>query len=213
MSWVSGDDGAGGGVGGKKGSVEGIAMRLDLSMTILLTAVAFKFVTVSFLPQISYLTLIDKFVLMCMAFLVLVFTIHTIAGVLLLAEVGNDVIAIIDWAFLGLLCMLYVLKLVWLSYVSKRAKATLTAGVSRERIINRAMGVSSRLSKRRDSCRPSVVGRGSDAAALASQLQEPKGVWSRMTQRKSEPLWRQQPKTRNGIKSSFGDRFGKPSRV
>ena len=38
--------------------------RLDLSMTILLTAVAFKFITISFLPQISYLTLIDKFVLM-----------------------------------------------------------------------------------------------------------------------------------------------------
>ena len=115
-----GDDGGG---GGKRGSAEGIAMRLDLSMTILLTAVAFKFVTVSFLPQISYLTLIDKFVLMCMGFLVLNFTLHTVSGVLLLAEIDNAMLSIIDWCFLGLLCLLYILKVVWFCAVSWRARS------------------------------------------------------------------------------------------
>lgn len=41
------------------------AIKLDLSVTILLTAVAFKFVTAAYLPQISYMTLIDKYLLGC----------------------------------------------------------------------------------------------------------------------------------------------------
>ena len=42
--------------------VDQAAARLDLSVGVLLTAVALKFATSAYLPQISYLTVIDKFV-------------------------------------------------------------------------------------------------------------------------------------------------------
>lgn len=48
------------------------ADRLGLSLTLVLTAVAFKFVISADLPKISYLTLLDKYVLGCFVFLALV---------------------------------------------------------------------------------------------------------------------------------------------
>ena len=43
--------------------MESIVAKVDLSVSIMLTAVAFKFATASYLPQIPYLTIIDKFVM------------------------------------------------------------------------------------------------------------------------------------------------------
>ena len=56
--------------------------KLDLSVTILLTAVAFKYATAAYLPQISYLTLIDKFVLLCMCMIVWATLLHALIGML-----------------------------------------------------------------------------------------------------------------------------------
>ncbi|XP_078691440.1 cys-loop ligand-gated ion channel-like isoform X1 [Branchiostoma floridae x Branchiostoma belcheri] len=44
------------------------ADRLGVTLTLLLTSVAFKFVVTQSLPTISYLTLLDKYVLLCMIF-------------------------------------------------------------------------------------------------------------------------------------------------
>ncbi|CAH1248298.1 CHRNA6 [Branchiostoma lanceolatum] len=46
--------------------------RLSVSLTLLLTSVAFKFMISQNLPTISYLTLLDKYVLLCMIFQCLV---------------------------------------------------------------------------------------------------------------------------------------------
>ena len=58
-------------------------------MVILLTAVAFKSATASYLPQISYLTLIDKFVLLCMVCVLLTTLLHAIVGVLVAPSWGG----------------------------------------------------------------------------------------------------------------------------
>ncbi len=53
------------------GSLMGIGDRLSVSLTLLLTAVAYKFIVASSIPQVSYLTALDEQVLLCFAFLVL----------------------------------------------------------------------------------------------------------------------------------------------
>ena len=59
---------------------EKLPEALNMSVTVLLTAVAFKFVTAAYLPQIAYVTLIDKFVLWCTSIIYLATLFHAITG-------------------------------------------------------------------------------------------------------------------------------------
>ena len=52
--------------------------RLQLSFTLLLTSIAFKMVINQSLPKISYLTYMDKYVLMSLVFLVLICVWHSL---------------------------------------------------------------------------------------------------------------------------------------
>ncbi len=52
------------------GSAMGTADRLGITLTLILTAVAYKFIVASSLPQVSYLTKLDIHVLLCFAFLI-----------------------------------------------------------------------------------------------------------------------------------------------
>ncbi|XP_046574337.1 LOW QUALITY PROTEIN: cys-loop ligand-gated ion channel-like [Haliotis rubra] len=65
--------------------------RLQLSFTLVLTGVAFKFVVNQSLPRISYLTYMDKYILSSMVYLCLVCVWHSVIG--RLHEIGHD-----DWA-------------------------------------------------------------------------------------------------------------------
>lgn len=51
------------------GSSLGTADRLGITLTLMLTAVAYKFVVASSLPQVSYQTLLDSYVLVCFGFM------------------------------------------------------------------------------------------------------------------------------------------------
>ena len=53
------------------GSSMGTGDRLSVTLTLILTAVAYKFVVAASLPQVSYLTLLDTHVLICFGFLVI----------------------------------------------------------------------------------------------------------------------------------------------
>ena len=46
--------------------LEDVADRLSISLTVLLAVVAYKFVIQSLLPELSYLTYLDIYVLMCL---------------------------------------------------------------------------------------------------------------------------------------------------
>ncbi|XP_071501767.1 uncharacterized protein [Diadema antillarum] len=70
------------------------ADRLSVTVTLLLTAVAFKYVVSQSLPLISYLTLLDKFVLCCLIFHCLVVGQNALSSVVEL----NDPDADKDWA-------------------------------------------------------------------------------------------------------------------
>ncbi|XP_074642258.1 cys-loop ligand-gated ion channel-like isoform X3 [Tubulanus polymorphus] len=63
--------------------------RLQLSFTLVLTAVAFKFVVNQSLPKISYLTYLDKYILVSMTLLILVNFWHAIVHRLLFKQIAN----------------------------------------------------------------------------------------------------------------------------
>jgi len=54
------------------GSRLGTGDRLSVSLTLMLTAVAYKFIVAASLPQVSYLTLLDAYVLVCFGLIFLV---------------------------------------------------------------------------------------------------------------------------------------------
>jgi hypothetical protein len=56
--------------------------QLEISLTVLLTAIAFKFVIAAYLPQISYLTLIDKYLFACTAIIYLATLLASLGGAL-----------------------------------------------------------------------------------------------------------------------------------
>ena len=60
------------------GSYLGTGDRLSVSLTLLLTGVAYKFVVASSLPQLSYQTMLDYYVWCCFAFLILLTIENTI---------------------------------------------------------------------------------------------------------------------------------------
>lgn len=57
-----------------------VADRMDLSLTLVLTAAAYKFVVAGMLPAVGYLTLLDKYVLACMMFLFLIVVEHGVCS-------------------------------------------------------------------------------------------------------------------------------------
>lgn len=52
--------------------------RLSITLTLLLTAVAYKFVVASLLPQVSYLTQLDQYISVCFAIMVVVASVNTL---------------------------------------------------------------------------------------------------------------------------------------
>ena len=48
---------------------EDVADRLSVSLTLILTAVAYKYVIIEMLPKISYMTLLDQYIAWCSLFL------------------------------------------------------------------------------------------------------------------------------------------------
>jgi len=111
------------------------ADRLELSITILLTAVAFKFASASYLPQISYQTLVDKFCLLCTSFIVLANLSHVILGVLFhWVNVQDATLDAVNVASLVAMVVTWLSVQVWFFHSANVAKKSDTdAGQMRRR--------------------------------------------------------------------------------
>ena len=79
--------------------------RIQISLTLLLTSVAFKYHVQQFVPTVSYLTLIDKYILLCMVFQFLI-TLHNIFGGLI---TNLKALLIFEWVCFGIALLLFIL--------------------------------------------------------------------------------------------------------
>ena len=102
--------------------------RIQISLTLLLTAVALKYVVNAFVPQVPYPTLLDKFIICCMSFQFLVAVENALAAIIHIKY--PKVVQMFEWiSFGGLLFIFILLHVVfgafWWKYTSssKRLRA------------------------------------------------------------------------------------------
>ena len=72
--------------------------RIQISLTLLLTSVAFKYYAQQFVPTVSYFTLLDKYILSCMVFQFII-TLHNIVGGLI---TDSKALVIFEWICFGI---------------------------------------------------------------------------------------------------------------
>ena len=114
-----------------------VAAKLDLSMAILLTAVAFKFATAAYLPQISYPTIIDKYVMLCFGLITFSILLHAILGGLReWVERPEEEIEIANKACFGIVAALWIaIQLYFFAMRHLALAAGSNAGVCRSTLL------------------------------------------------------------------------------
>ncbi|KAL7530745.1 hypothetical protein ACHAXR_005896 [Thalassiosira sp. AJA248-18] len=114
------------------------ADRLEISIIILFTAVAFKFTTASYLPMISYMTLIDKFTLWSTVGIVMVCIWHTLLGMLdTWVEVSNDILDLPNKVFFGVFASAWAGVQMW--FFRKRVIIRRAAGGDCSRLLPKVL--------------------------------------------------------------------------
>jgi len=96
--------------------------RIQISLTLFLTSVALKYVVNSFVPQVPYPTLLDKFIICCMAFQFLVAVENGVAAVVHIFY-PKSLLMFERISFGGLLLIFLLIHIVfcsfWFKYTSK----------------------------------------------------------------------------------------------
>ena len=101
---------------------EEVGDKLQLVVVTLLTAVAFKFVTAAYLPQIPYLTLIDAYVLYCNGVILFAFALQGAMGVVVYwADVTEDLIILGNRVSLALVVAVWLWVQLWWLYARRMA--------------------------------------------------------------------------------------------
>jgi hypothetical protein len=75
--------------------------RLGVDFTLLLTAVAFKLVIASMLPPVAYLTVLDKYVMLCLFFISVATVAHALVPAIFAEEAAVDADVIVFYAMAG----------------------------------------------------------------------------------------------------------------
>lgn len=84
---------------------DSVGDRIQITLTLLLTSVAFKYYVQQFVPTVSYLTLMDKYVLTCMVFQFFMAAVHnSVSGVI----TDKTVLQYFEWICLGLALFCFV---------------------------------------------------------------------------------------------------------
>ncbi|XP_019617103.1 PREDICTED: acetylcholine receptor subunit beta-like 1 [Branchiostoma belcheri] len=96
--------------------VEDYKDRLGVIFTLLLTTVAFKLVVSQYLPTVSYLTLLDKYVLACIIFQWVVAVQSTVASVIR----DKNSARLFDWVSAGVLVVVVLLAHLFFGIIIRR---------------------------------------------------------------------------------------------
>ena len=90
------------------------ADRVQISLTLLLTSVAFKYYVQQFVPTVSYFTLIDKYILCCMVFQFFM-TVHNMIGGLI---TNSKALLIFEWTSFGIAVLAFLVINVYFGHLS-----------------------------------------------------------------------------------------------
>ena len=88
--------------------------RVQISLTLLLTSVAFKYYVQQFVPTVSYFTLIDRYILSCMVFQFFM-TVHNMVGGLIK---NHTALRIFEWTSFGVAVFAFMLINAYFGYLS-----------------------------------------------------------------------------------------------
>ena len=109
---------------------EDLADRLSVTLTLVLTSVAFKYMVAQELPRISYLTLLDKYILLSFAFLALVGGQNTLAAVIVEERIVEVSRYVIEAIFVLIHVLLGALSLHYMCLETKKRDRLLAGGLS-----------------------------------------------------------------------------------
>ena len=85
--------------------VDSIGDRIQITLTLLLTSVAFKYYVQKFVPTVSYLTFMDKYILSCMIFQFSMAAVHnSVTGLIS----NKDSLKYFEWVCFGTGLFLFV---------------------------------------------------------------------------------------------------------
>mmetsp|Transcript_25167 Transcript_25167/g.59861 ORF Transcript_25167/g.59861 Transcript_25167/m.59861 type:complete len:226 (-) Transcript_25167:54-731(-) len=166
---------------------EDTADRLENTITILLTAVAFRFTTNNYLPMVSYMTVIDKFTLLCTGAIVICFFSHSVLGLLFYwAGVEVELLEVFNKIFLGVFLATWASANMWFLH--------------KERLITcKNFGGKRRIGKRRpdemknkeedEGSNEENIDKGSNKEAKSDKLLARRATQSSL-ERQSVTLWR-----------------------
>ncbi len=99
--------------------------RLQVTYTLLLTSVSFKWVINRSLPTISYMTSLDRYAMFSMIFIVACCIWHSIIGSSILPGDLNSQMELDQWALIGfsaLFCLLHIISGFWFYSAYKNVK-------------------------------------------------------------------------------------------
>jgi hypothetical protein len=110
--------------------------RLSITLTLLLTAVAYKFVVASAIPQVSYLTLLDQYISFCFGFICIIMIENAIYPYLETRRgwtIGRAEENIVFYVLIGLYTVINVIWLVWIWWMLADRKRRLRDVMTMER--------------------------------------------------------------------------------
>ncbi len=88
-----------------------IADRLSVTVTLMLAAVAFQFIVSTMLPKVSYLTVMDYYMLSGFVMLILMVLENAVCGAIESDDVGNAIDLWCSIVFGGMLNIFYIRKI------------------------------------------------------------------------------------------------------
>eukprot|EP00316_Scyphosphaera_apsteinii_P015692 CAMPEP_0119344888 /NCGR_PEP_ID=MMETSP1333-20130426/107201_1 /TAXON_ID=418940 /ORGANISM="Scyphosphaera apsteinii, Strain RCC1455" /LENGTH=400 /DNA_ID=CAMNT_0007357337 /DNA_START=684 /DNA_END=1886 /DNA_ORIENTATION=- len=180
--------------------VELVSDKLSISVAILLTAVALKFATAQYLPQIPYLTLVDKFVLTNSLIIVIATVFNAVLGCLVTwAKMEMASLHLLGKIFYGTTCFMWIACQVYFARLAMYAWQHLAHSTMGER----SLEVPRKLQSRSSSASTSYLGAGARRWS---------GLWARRpSAHESNVDPSATPSTRESNVSHASDADGYPS--
>jgi len=114
---------------------EEMSSILEINVTVLLTVIAFKYVTASYIPQISYFTMMDIHVLANTVIIYLATICNTTVGIMIQLKCSDDAIGITYTSSVAVVLIAWVVVQAWFFRAATRSRFAQTEqGITRQSV-------------------------------------------------------------------------------